>query len=137
MRVSKTPEPSVLLIDRDPLKQQLRAIVFRKSEIDVQTAGSLTDAVRLCRTYRYDMVLLAGDPDSQEASLICSELWKVAPRQRIAQLVGPPRYLREMGSGQGRPRYRQTPSVPKLRLVEPLPQRTHWSALMDRLLAAG
>jgi hypothetical protein len=72
MRVSKTPEPTVLLIE-------LRSTVFRNCEIDVHTAASLNDAIRLCRICRYDMVLLAAEHEAQEASLISKELWRVLP----------------------------------------------------------
>lgn len=132
MRSSKTVEPRLLLIDRNSLKQQLRATVFRNCEIAVHTTDSLSDALRLCKIQRYDMVLLAADEDS-EASLICSELRKAVPRQRIALLIGPPAYLREMRAGEDGSGHRPTRPTPRLKIVEL--QRTQWSALMDRLLA--
>jgi hypothetical protein len=94
VRFPKTAEPTVLLIDRNPLKQQLRATVLRNCEIDVRTTDNLAEAQRLCRIQRYDMILLAADGDS-DAALISSELWKVSPRQRISLFVGPPKYLKE------------------------------------------
>jgi hypothetical protein len=137
VRFPKTAEPTVLLIDRDPLKQQLRATVLRNCEIDVHTTDNLTEAQRLCRIRRYDMILLAADGDS-DASLISGELWKVSPRQRIALFVGPPKYLQEMGGRQSQ----QSASQPnrfarRLHLVDPQPQATQWRAFLDRLLAAG
>jgi hypothetical protein len=121
---------------RDPLKQQLRATVFRNCEIDVRTVEGLEEAQRLCRVQQFDMVLLAGDHHSEEASLICDELRKVAPRQRVAVLVGPPKYLSEIGVQRRRPTCPRINSQRKLQLVE-APQATQWQALFDRLIVAG
>ena len=96
MRAEKTGDPRVLIIDRDSLKQKLRATVFRNCEIAVHAIDNHSEALRLCKTQRYALVLLGGN--SEEASLICAELHKISPRQRVALLVGPPAYLREIGT---------------------------------------
>jgi hypothetical protein len=127
----------ILLIDRNSLKQQLRATVFRNCEIDVHTTDSVSDALRLCRLQPYDMVLLAADQHSGEASRICGELLKASPRQRIALLVGPPKYLLEIGFRKGQVPSDHVSSGRRLHLVEPQPQPTQWRVLMDRLLVAG
>jgi hypothetical protein len=86
LRFAKTAEPTVLLIDRNPLKQQLRATVLRNCEIDVRTTDNLAEAQRLCRIQRYDMILLAADGDS-DAALISSELWKVSRCLSVRQNI--------------------------------------------------
>jgi CheY-like chemotaxis protein len=134
VRLPKTAEPSILLIDRNPDKQRLRATVFRNCEIDVHTAGNLSDALRLCRIQRFELILLAPDHDSEEASLVCDELRKLSPKQRVGMFVGPPRYVREMGVRERQPIAGLTSSR-RLHLVEPQPQRTQWSLLMERLLS--
>ena len=100
------------------IKQQLRATVFRNCEIDIHTANGVAEALRLCRVERYDMVLLAGDHDFGEVSLFCDELRKVAPRQRIAQLIGPPKYVWEMRVQQEQPSSGQPGPDRRLHLVE-------------------
>jgi hypothetical protein len=81
-RPPETPAPHVLINDSAYLSlPQLRTTVFRNCEIDVHTADSIADAQRLCRLRQFDMVLLAADHHSEEVSLICDELRKVAPRQ--------------------------------------------------------
>jgi hypothetical protein len=136
VRFPKTAEPTVLLIDRNPLKQQLRVTVLRNCEIDVHTTDNLTEAQRLCRIRRFDMILLAADGDS-DAALISSELWKVSPRQRISQFVGPPKYLQEIGVRQSQSASQPNRFARRLHLVNPQPQATQWRAFLDRLLAAG
>jgi hypothetical protein len=136
VRFPKTAEPTVLLIDRNPLKQQLRATVLRTCEIDVRTTDNLAEAQRLCRIQRYDMILLAADGDS-DAALISSELWKVSPRQRISLFVGPPKYLKEIGARQSQSASPPNRFARRLHLVDPQPQATQWRAFLDRLLAAG
>jgi len=136
VRFRKTAEPTVLLIDRNPLKQQLRATVLRNCEIDVHATDHLTEAQTLCRIHRYDMILLAADGES-DAALISSELWKVSPRQRIALFVGPPKYLQEIGARQSQSASRPNSFDRRLHLVDPQPQATQWRALLDRVFAAG
>lgn len=136
MRLPRCAEPSVLVIDRNPLKQQLRATVFRNCEIDVHTVSNLSDALRLCRIQRFDMIFLAPDHASAEASLVCDELRKVSPRQRVAMFIGPPRYVRELGVRERQPIGGQT-SLRRPPLVELPAQRSLWSILMERLLATG
>jgi hypothetical protein len=136
VRFPKTAEPTVLLIDRNPLKQQLRATVLRNCEIDVHTTDNLTEAQRLCRIQRYDMILLAADGDS-DAALISGELWKVSPRQRIALFVGPPKYLQEIGARQSQSASQPNRFARRLHLVDAQPQSTQWRAFLDRFLTAG
>lgn len=76
MGFPKCNEPRVLLIDSDVLKQQLRALAFRNCEIEVHTACSIAEAERLVRVHAYDLVLLAAQEESYEATLLCAELKK-------------------------------------------------------------
>lgn len=137
MTLQKTAKPSVLLIGADPLKQQLRATAFRNCEINVHTAVTLSDAIKLCSASRYDLVLIATSQHGEEPMLIYDELRKVAPRQRIAVFVGPPRYLRELDAVQGGSKSQGTNLVPRLRIVHSQPQGPRWSALIKRLLPTG
>lgn len=126
-------QPRVLVLDRDSLKQKLRATIFRNCEIDVRTTDSTRDALRRCKIHSYDVVLVAGE--TEETSLFCNELRRAVPRQRIALLVGPLSYLREIAVKQRVSAPRPPKSAPRLTLVQP--QRTQWRALIDRLLATG
>ncbi len=137
MRLTNTGQPTVLLIDRNPLKRQLRTTVFRNCDLHVRTASGVEEAQRLCRIHPYDMVLLSADPDSHEASLFCDELRRATPNQRIALLVGPPSYLREITVRKKQPSSQPCRPDRKLLLVEPQSQPTQWSALIRRLLAVG
>jgi hypothetical protein len=89
------PQLAVLLVDCDLRMRQLRQTIFTNREIDVRLAVSLPYAHTLCRAQRYDLVLLSGH-GSDEVSRFCENLWETLPKQRIALLVGPPTYLREM-----------------------------------------
>jgi len=86
----------ILLIGEDARQLNLRASVFRNHEIEVHTASILSHA-SLWKTIPYDLVLLATQEDSEEAVQITAQIRKSRPRQRIALLVGPPAYLREVG----------------------------------------
>lgn len=87
----------ILLVDRNPRKQNLRASILRNYEIEVHAAGSIGEATSLWKSYSYDLVLLAAQESSEDAMLFSEAIRRIKPRQRIALLVGPPGYLRELG----------------------------------------
>jgi CheY-like chemotaxis protein len=87
----------ILLIDHNATKQNLRATILRNYEIEVHTASSLADAASLWKTNSYDLVLLAAQEKSEEATALSTQMRAVNPRQRIGLLVGPPAFVRELG----------------------------------------
>lgn len=132
MNFSKNDQRRVLLIDRDSLKQKLRAAALRNCEVEVHTASDAADAGRLWKAHAYDLVLLAAQENSEEAAALCSELRKSKPKQRIALLVGAPKYIGEIG----RKRTETQPS-PRLVIGSTQTPATQWHVMMERLLAAG
>lgn len=137
MTFSKNDQRKVLLIDRDSLKQDLRALALRNCEVEVHTAGNINDASRLWTKYSYDLVLLAAEENSEEAALFCDELRKSKRRQRIALLVGAPQYVREVSSKRMASPLPDTRSTPRLVFNATQAQPTHWRVMIERLLAAG
>jgi CheY-like chemotaxis protein len=134
----------ILLIDQNPTKQTLRATVLRNYEIEVHTAGTVTDAAGLWRRHLYDLVLLAAEQNSEEAATVSAEIRKINPRQRIGLLVGPPVFVLELG-GTREPRRRKVARIHQLspnRVVEnpnipvpPQPSAPHWQETIRRLVA--
>jgi response regulator RpfG family c-di-GMP phosphodiesterase len=103
----------ILLIDEDSRKLTLRANVLRNLEVEVHLARGLEEARSLWKNIPYDLVLLAAAENSEQATLVSLQIRKSRPRQRIALLVGPPAYIREIGR----------PSTKALH-VSPVPQAT-------------
>jgi hypothetical protein len=136
MRSSGSGERKVLLVDSDPLKCGLRAMVFRNCEIDVHTARSVADAFRLCQTQAYDLVLLTKE-HVDEVLLTCQELRRITPRQRLAILIGPPLYVREVGRARKRPRQPASSLPQNHETLEPASPLTQWSRMLQELLAAS
>ena len=134
MSVWNTEQPSVLLVDRDSRKRQLRATALRTLEVEVHTATSVMDAARSLRRNSYDLVLLSGEDRSEEATVACAELRKSRPCQRIALLVGAPQYVREFS--RSRPDFAAKSERPPVRTSTPNTQPTQWQVMMERLLAA-
>lgn len=136
MNFLPSASPRVLLIDRNSLKRQVRASVLRSYEVEVHTADSVVDAGYLWTRCSYDLVLFAAPEHSEEAALLCGELRKSKPKQRIALLVGAPQYVREIGK-----RRKEQPlalaSATPLKIETVAPQPTQWQGTVDRLLAAG
>lgn len=137
MKLRKPAKPSVLLIGTDSLKQQLRATAFRNCEINVHTAETLPDALRLCSATRYDLVLLTSTHQGEGPMRVYDELQKVAPRQRVAVFVGPPRYLRELDGSHEGSEGQGAGSPPPPQIVRP--QRSAHARLLfiKRLPATG
>lgn len=127
----------VLLIDENPIKQNLRATILRNYEIEVHTASSLTDAQNLWIQNLYDLVLLAVAEGSPEAVALPAEIRKSKPRQRIGLLVGAPAYIREVG---GIPKRIARVSAPPPSSFAPelagLQHQPQWQEMIDRLLGS-
>ena len=70
--------------------------MLRNREVEVHTAESIAHAESLWRTGSYDLVLLAAGEGSEESRLLPAQIRRTSPQQRIALLVGPPIYLREV-----------------------------------------
>jgi CheY-like chemotaxis protein len=87
----------ILLIDRNPIKQTLRATILRNYEIEVHTASTIAEAATYWLTYSYDLVLLAAQENSEEVIAVTAQIRSLKPRQRIGLLVGPPAFVQELG----------------------------------------
>jgi len=138
MRHLYTDHRKVLLIDSNAVKQTLRANVFRNHEVEVDTASGMDDAERFWTAHAYDLVLLAAQECSDEAAALTKRVREVRPRQRLALLVGPPLYIREIGG------FARSPRTLDLR---PQPRRAEsltahgfspqWQAIVQRLMSSG
>jgi response regulator RpfG family c-di-GMP phosphodiesterase len=87
----------ILLIDENSRRLNLLASILRNHEVEVHPASRLDDAQSLWKNIPYDLVLLAAAENSEQAALASLQIRKNKPRQRIALLVGPPAYIREIG----------------------------------------
>jgi len=119
------PQLAVLLVDCDLRMRQIRQTMFTNREISLRLAASLPGALSLCRAQRYDLILLSGH-DSDEVTRFCEEWWETVAKQRIALLVGPPTYLREIRA-KHRAASRESPR--KIQLVESRQQPSTWDHL--------
>lgn len=109
---------TILLIDQDPRKQKLRATVLRGLEIEVHTADSTEHAESLWRTGSYDLILVAAEEKEDESYLLSARIRLAKPEQRIALLVGPPTYIREL-PGAAKPVRRQSETRSDRRFLLP------------------
>jgi DNA-binding NtrC family response regulator len=88
----------ILLVDQNPTTQNRRATILRTYEIEVHTASSVEEAASLSKRHTYDLVLVAAQEDSEQAGALRTQIRAIRPRQRIGLLVGPPAFIRELGS---------------------------------------
>jgi ActR/RegA family two-component response regulator len=83
----------VLLVDSDRKLGELRARRLRLYGITVHIASSIPEARVDLKMDSYHMVLLATRRDPEAAIVFRREIRQQDPKQRVAFLVGPPRYL--------------------------------------------
>ncbi|MFZ0804001.1 MAG: hypothetical protein WAN70_17685 [Terriglobales bacterium] len=119
----------VLLFDENSRKLNLLATILRNREVEVHSARRLEDAQSLWKNIPYDLVLLAAPENSEQATLVSLQIRKSKPRQRIALLVGPPLYIRELG----RPPAKAHP-IPHPR-VDETPSRPQWPEIVQKLVS--
>lgn len=84
---------TVLLVDSDQRLGELRARRLRLYGATVYTASSIGEACVHLEMNSYDLVLLATRENPEAAIAFRREIRQRNPRQRVAFLVGPPRYL--------------------------------------------
>jgi len=83
----------VLLIDTSHVKRDLRAEVMRKVGIDVDSAADIVEARIWWRPALYDLVLINMEKGRGQRGKFCDEVRNATPPQRLAFLVGRPKYL--------------------------------------------
>jgi len=135
MTYSHDEHRKVLLIDSDIAKQILRANVLRNHEVEVDTASNVDEAQRFWIARAYDLVLMSALENSEEAALLAAKVRATRPHQRLALLVGPPAYLREIGN-RGASLSNVVPGQPA---VPPTSPSAHgygpqWHAMMERIM---
>jgi ActR/RegA family two-component response regulator len=84
---------TVLLVDSDQRLGELRARRLRLYGITVYIASSIQEARVDLKMNSYDLVLLGTRENPEAAIVFRREIRQQNPKQRVAFLVGPPRYL--------------------------------------------
>ena len=84
---------TVLLVDIDQKLGELRARRLRLYGITVHTASSIEEARVRLKMNSYHLVLLAAHEKPEAAIIFRREIRQQNPAQRVAFLVGPPRYI--------------------------------------------
>jgi CheY-like chemotaxis protein len=83
----------VLLVDTSHAKRELRAEVMRKLGIDVDCAADIAEARIWWRAALYDLVLINMEEEHGHRDKFCDDVRNATPPQRLAFLVGQPKYL--------------------------------------------
>jgi CheY-like chemotaxis protein len=89
----------VLLVDTSQAKRELRAEVMRKRGIDVDCAADIAEARSWWRAALYDLVLINMEKGQGYRDKFCDDIRSATPPQRLAFLVGQPKYLAESPNG--------------------------------------
>jgi CheY-like chemotaxis protein len=89
----------VLLLDSSQAKRELRAEVMRKFGMDVDCAADIGEARSWWRAALYDLVLVDMEKGQGYRDQFCDDMRSATPRQRLAFLVGQPKYLADSPNG--------------------------------------
>jgi hypothetical protein len=88
----------VLLVDTSQAKRELRAEVMRKRGMNVDCAADIAEARSWWRADLYDLVLIDMEKGEGFRDKFCDDIRSATPRQRLAFLVGQPKYLADLPS---------------------------------------
>jgi len=89
----------VLLVDTSEAKRELRAEVMRKFGMDVDCAADIAEARSWWRAAHYDLVLINMEKGHGYRDKFCDDIRSATPPQRLAFLVGQPKYLADSPNG--------------------------------------
>jgi hypothetical protein len=89
----------VLLVDASQPKRELRAEVMRKFGMDVDCAADIEEARSWWRAALYDLVLINMEKGQGYRDKFCDDIRGATPPQRLAFLVGQPKYLADSPNG--------------------------------------
>lgn len=89
----------VLLLDTSQAKRELRAEVMRKFGMDVDCAADVGEARSWWRAALYDLVLVDMEKGLGYRDKFCDDMRSAIPPQRLAFLVGQPKYLADSPNG--------------------------------------
>ena len=89
----------VLLIDTSQPKRELRAEVMRKLGMDVDCAADIAEARSWWKAALYDLVLINMERGLGNRDRFCDDVRSATPPQRLAFLVGQPKYLADSPGG--------------------------------------
>jgi hypothetical protein len=89
----------VLPIDTSHEKRDLRAEAMRKVGMDVDSAADIAEARIWWRPALYDLVLINIENGRGHRNKFCDDLRSATPPQRMAFLVGRPKYLADSPNG--------------------------------------
>jgi CheY-like chemotaxis protein len=123
----------ILLIDDNSRRLNLLATVLRNREVEVHLANRLVEATSLWKNIPYDLVLLAASENSEQATLASLHIRKSNPRQRIALLVGPPAYIREIARPTAKPKFDPPVSTPAA--SDETSSRAQWPEIVQKVVS--
>jgi hypothetical protein len=89
----------VLLVDTSEAKRELRAEVMRKLGMEVDCAADIAEARSWWRAALYDLVLIDMGKGQGNRDKFCDDIRSATPPQRLAFLVGQPKYLANLPNG--------------------------------------
>lgn len=89
----------VLLVDTSQAKRELRAEVMRKFGMDVDCAADIAEARSWWKVALYDLVLINMEKGLGNRDKFCDDVRSATPPQRLAFLVGQPKYLANLPNG--------------------------------------
>lgn len=89
----------VLLVDTSEAKRELRSEVMRKLGMDVDCAADIAEARSWWRAALYDLVLIDMEKGQGYRDKFCDDIRSATPPQRLAFLVGQPKYLADSPNG--------------------------------------
>src|SRR5947209_19344186 len=81
-------QSKLLLVEVDPELLEARTILFAQNGYQVSTASTLTSALRLFRSFPFDLLFIGASVEERERTAMAAISKRINPKARILTLVG-------------------------------------------------
>ena len=81
-------QPKLLLVEVDAQLLQARASLLAQNGYEVSTASTLTNALRLFRSFPFDLLLIGPSVEERERTAMAAISKRINPKARVLAMVG-------------------------------------------------
>ena len=81
-------QSKLLLVEVDPELLEARTILFAQNGYQVSTASTLTSALRLFRSFLFDLLVIGASVEERERTAMAAISKRINPKARVLAMVG-------------------------------------------------
>jgi DNA-binding NtrC family response regulator len=82
------PQSKLLLVEVDPQLLEARTSLLAQNGYEVSTASTLTNALRLFRSFQFDLLVIGPSVEERERTAMAAISKRINPKARVLAMVG-------------------------------------------------